>query len=70
MEKLDGGGNLHQLSLYRNDEVQVPDVRMCARDPADAVTSHPRPDVDVEARKMPLPGAPTVGVLSYQIVNV
>ena len=35
---------------------------MCARDPADAMTSHPRPDVDVEMRKKPLLGAPTVSV--------
>ena len=33
-----------------------------AWDPADAMTSHLRPDVDVETCKSPLPGAPTVGV--------
>jgi len=33
-----------------------------AQDLADVVTSHPRPDVDVETRKKPLPGAPAVGV--------
>ena len=59
---MDGGGNLHQLSLCRNDEVQVPEAHVRAQDPADAVTSHPKPDVDVETRKKPLPGAPTVGV--------
>ena len=62
MERLDGGGSLRQLSLHRNDEVQVPKVHMRARDLADAMTSHPRPDVDVETRKKPLPGAPTIGV--------
>ena len=30
---------------------------MRAWDPADAVTSHPRPNVDIETRKKPLPGA-------------
>ena len=35
---------------------------MRPRDPADSVTSHLRPDVDVETRKKALPGAPTVGV--------
>ena len=62
MDRLDGGGNLRQLSLRRNDEVQVPKAHVHARDPADAVTSHPRPDVDVEMCKKPLPGAPTIGV--------
>ena len=33
-----------------------------AQDPADAMTSHPRPDVDVETCKKPLLGVPTVGV--------
>ena len=62
MERLDDGGNLRQLSLYRNDEVQVPKVHVRARDPADTVTSHPRPDVDVETRKKPIPTASTVSV--------
>ena len=35
---------------------------MRAQDLANAVTSHPRPNVDVEMRKKPLPGALTVGV--------
>ena len=35
---------------------------MHAWDPADVMTSHPRPDVDVETRKKDLPGALTVGV--------
>ena len=58
-------GNLRQLSLRRNDEVQVLEAHVRAWDPADAVTIHPRPDVDVETRKKPLPGAPTVGVLDH-----
>ena len=33
-----------------------------AQDPADAMTSHPRPDVDVKTCKKPLLGMPTVGV--------
>ena len=62
VERLDGGGNLRQLSLRRNDEVQVPEAHVRARNLADAMTSHPRPDVDVETRKKPLLGTPTVGV--------
>ena len=62
MERLDGSRNLRQLSLRCNDEVQVPEAHVHARDPADAVTSHPRPDVDVETHKKPLPGTPTVSV--------
>ena len=69
VERLDGGGNLQQLSLHRNDEVQVPEVHVHARDLADVVTSHPRPDVDVETRKNPLPGATTVGVSEHWLVN-
>ena len=42
-----------QLSLRRDDEVQVPEAHVCARDLADVVTSHPRPSVDVETRKSP-----------------
>ena len=33
-----------------------------AQDPADAMTSHPRPDVDVETHKKPLPDVPTIVV--------
>ena len=69
VERLDDDGSLHQLSFRRDDEVQVPEAHVHARDLADAVTSHPRHDVDVETCKKPLPGAPTVGVLSYQLVN-
>ena len=35
---------------------------MRARDPTDSMTSHPRPDVDIEMRKKPLPSMPIVGV--------
>ena len=59
---MDGGGNLRQLSLRCNDEVQVAEAHVRARDLADAVTSYLRPDVDVETHKKPLLGAPTVGV--------
>ena len=62
MERLDGGGDSRQLSLRRNDEVQVPEAHVHAQNLADAVISHPRPDVDVETRKKPLLGTPTVGV--------
>ena len=69
-ERLDGGGSLHQPSLHRNNEVQVPEAHICAQDPTDAVTSHPRSGVDVETHKRPLPGAPTVSVSSHhQQVN-
>ena len=53
VERLDGNGSLRQLSLRRNDEVQVPEAHVRARDPADAVTSHPRPEVDIEMCKSP-----------------
>ena len=60
--RLDSGGSLCQLSLRCDVEVQALEEHMRARDPADAVTSHPRPDVDVETRKKPMLGTPTVGV--------
>ena len=65
VERLDDDGSPHQLFLYRDDEVQVPEGHVRAQDPADVVTSHPRPGVNVETRKRPLPGAPTVSVSSY-----
>ena len=49
--RLDSGRSLHQPSLHRDDEVQVLEAHVRAWDLADAVTSHPRPDVDVETRK-------------------
>ena len=66
MERLDGGGNLCQLSLRHNDEVQVPEAHARTRDPAGAMTSHPRPDVDVEKHKKALPDVSTVGVFGPQ----
>ena len=62
----DDSGSHCQLSLHRDDEVPVPEVHVRARDPTEVMTSHPRPSVDVEMRKWPLPGAPTVGVSSCQ----
>ena len=62
VERLDGGRNLRQLSLCHNNEVQVLEAHIRAWDPANAMTSHPRPDVDIETHKTPLPGVPTVGV--------
>jgi len=47
-----------QLSLRRDDEVQAPKVHVHTQDLADAVTSHPRLDVDIETRKNPLPSMP------------
>jgi len=44
---------------------------MCTRDLAIFVASHPWPDVNVGARKGPLPGMPTVSVSSkHQRVNL
>ena len=63
-ERLDGGVSQCQLSSDRDDEVRVPEVHVCARDPADAVTSHPWPDVNVGTNKGPLTSVPTVGVSS------
>ena len=62
VERLDGGENLRQLSLHRNDEVQVLEAHVRPWDLADAMTRNQRPDVDVETCKKPLSGAPTVGV--------
>ena len=70
-ERLDGGMSQRQLSSHRDDEVQVPEAHVCSRDPANIVASHPWPNVNVETRKGPLPGAPTVGVSSkHQRVNL
>ena len=43
---------------------------MRAQDLADAVTSHPRPNVDVEMRKKALPSAPIVGVFGPPIKEI
>ena len=64
VERSDGGGSHCQLSLRRDDEVQVPEAHVCARDPAEVVASHPRSGVDVETRKRSLAGAPTIGISS------
>ena len=58
----DNSGSHRQLFLHRDDEVQVPEAHVRAWDPIEVVTSHLRLGVDVETRKRPLPGAPTVGV--------
>ena len=52
-ERLDDGVSQCQLSSHRDDEVQVPKVHVCTWDPADAVTSHLWPDVNVGTRKVP-----------------
>jgi len=70
VERLDGSGSLCQLSLHYDDEVQAFEVHVRAWDPADAMASHPRPDVDVETRKKPLPGVPTVDVSNHWLVNL
>ena len=70
-ERLDGGVSQCQLSSHYDEEVQVPEAHVCARDLANSVASHPWPDVDVGTRKDPLPGTPTVGVSSkHQRVNL
>jgi hypothetical protein len=56
------GGIPRQLPLRGDEEIQVPEMHVCARDLADIVASHPWPDVDDETCKRPLPGVPTVGV--------
>ena len=45
-ERLDGEMGQRQLSSHRDDEVQVTEMHVCARDPADCVVSHPRPDLE------------------------
>ena len=65
VERLDGDGSLDQPSFRRDNEVQVPKAHMRTRDPVDIVTGHPRPGVDVETRKRPIPSMPTIGVSSY-----
>ena len=68
MERLDDSGSLGQLSLHRDDEVQAPKVYARSRDLADDMASHLGSGVDVETRKRPLPGAPTIGVSSHQLI--
>ena len=62
--RLDGGVSQCQLFSHRDDEVQLPEAHVCARNLADTVASHPWPNVNVETRKSPLLGAPTIGVSS------
>ena len=70
-KRLNGSVSQCQLFSHRDDEVQVSEAHVCTRDPADTVASHLWPNVSVGMRKGPLPGAPTVGVLSkHQLVNL
>ena len=50
-ERLDGDVGQHQLSSHHDDEVQVTETYVCARDPTDCVASHPR--LDLERAKAP-----------------
>ena len=50
-ERLDGGVGQRQLSSHRDDEVQVTQTHVCARDPTDCVASHSR--TDMECSKVP-----------------
>ena len=63
-ERLDGGVSQCQLSSHHDDEVQVTEAHVCARDLADSMASHPWPDVNVRTHKGPLPGMLTIGVSS------
>ena len=45
-ERLDGGMGQCQFSSHRDDEVQVTETHVCARDPVDYVASHPWPDME------------------------
>ena len=45
-ERLDGEMGQRQLSSHRDDEVQVTETHVCARDLADCMVSHPRPDLE------------------------
>ena len=44
--RLDGDVGQRQLSSHRDDEVQVTEMHVCARDLANCVVSHPRPDLE------------------------
>ena len=70
VERSVGDGSHRQLSLHRDDEVQVPKAHVHTWDLAEVVTSHPRPDVDIKTRKKPLPSTSTVGVSDHQRVNL
>ena len=45
-ERLDGEMGQRQLSSHRDNEVHVTKTHVCARDAADCVVSHPRPDLE------------------------
>ena len=45
-ERLDDNMGQRQLSSHRDNEVQVTETHMCARDPTDCGVSHPRPDLE------------------------
>jgi len=45
-ERLDGRVGQRQLSSQCDNEVQVTETDVCARNPADCVVSHPRPDLE------------------------
>ena len=45
-ERLDGGVHPYQLSSHRDEKIEAPKAHVCAWDPADAMVSHPWPDVE------------------------
>ena len=45
-ERLDGEMGQRQLSSQHDVEVQVTEMHVCARNLADCVVSHPRPDLE------------------------
>jgi hypothetical protein len=45
--------SLHKLPLCGDDKVKGPETHMHARDPVDAVASHPKPDESDETCKAP-----------------
>ena len=45
-ERLDGSVGQHQLSSHRDNEEQVIETHVCARDLVDCVVSHLRPDLE------------------------
>jgi hypothetical protein len=51
--RLGGCRSPHQLSFCGDDEVRGPEAHVRARDIADAMGSHPKPDESDETRKGP-----------------
>ena len=45
-KRLDGGVRPCQISSPRDDEIQAPEMHVCAWDPANVVVSHPRPGLE------------------------